>query len=134
MSCYAVDMSHCMLLLCSPETFACKRITSNIAVCSNVPRRHLAGALTTTFSCRACAAASAAQSTLQGAVDGDVDGLSLRIASAEAAVREAESSADRAIEMEQEAARAAVMAQSHYKDAAAHQSASDRVCCSTLAV
>ena len=88
--------------------------------------------LTNAVSCRACAAASTAQSTLQGAVAGDIEDLSARIANAEAAVREAENSAERAIEMEQEAARAAAMAQSHYKDSAAYQSASDRVCCTTL--
>lgn len=90
--------------------------------------------LTSAASCRACTAASAAQSNLQGAVDGDLEDLSVRISRAEAAVKEAESSAQRAIELEHEAARAAARAHSHYEVAAAHHCASDTNCCGIHAV
>ena len=127
-----------MLLLFLSGTFACNTCSTNevaaglfAPMCIDVILLVL---LISAVSCRACAAASAAQSTLQGAVDADVEDLSARIASAEAAVREAEGGAERAIEMEQKAARAAAMAQSHCNDAAACQSASDRVRRCTLAV
>lgn len=70
------------------------------------------------WKCRASAAASRAQYSLQGAAEADAHDLASRIANAEAAVEQAEQAAAEAVRSQDEASRAATMADKHYMDAA----------------
>ena len=76
---------------------------------------------------RASTAANTCQLQLENLVENDTAGLKERIANAEAAVQEAERTAEEAVSLQHEVVKAASMAQGHSDVASAQNNAAQRV-------
>ena len=106
-------------------------IFHNIALASAAPRPSLVTLQQTIIpfpsNCRASVAASRAQHTLQGAAEAEAKDLAARIATAEAAVEQAEQAAAEAVQFEEEASKAASVAGRHSTDATDQADTAHRV-------